>query len=750
MARIFLFTDPNAMVAQSSAEAFGPLSGSLGTDQYNLENKFSVTDNAPVFAVCKSLLLAQEDPSNPELLNIALLPITVSALNNIPVKFFIYRGIKRNSLYGADGKILTVSNMRSGKNIIERIQQIQQKMNNEAGTTMAATKKYLGCEVSGNLYLEQAFFLESNTGSTPQDPNLFHPMIVDEGFEIGKFKGGTTKAGFQIILDRIGYEPKLNDLRRSNDILQAPSLSATPTGEERFKDRVRKEKILAYMDCCAFFGNFYSNKASKIGVYSSGEQNMEIKTVLSKFYNKNTIYIDIRDDYGNSYNHYFKTHDTVRLYMKNPSSSNQPVLTEMDYYNSKWPILQLRDYQVSSAGSSNKETIEIAFPMQLGDPFTNYILYAYNISMGKNNLSVMKSDVQLSEATKDHKVLSGYTQKVTFKNINVENGKLLSNYMLLKLSNNRNSYDHYRNGDFNNVFPLHMKDILGDDDLADGDFRVYVYSSINAPIMRKNKKAYLANIGIAKDKDNVTFFTFNSQTVKDRNVNDSVDKKYQKLFNLLPTGTFQYQMYIDEFEYQAGESLGFLSALPFRCINDGQAEYLLQRFLVEKGTASYKALAYVKAGEGNMTDAFFADFDAFCITNQEYRDLLKEVIRPSNSSDYEANFPTYLENYYNCLAFNNSSLSETFTDNAANTTVFRYQPVYIDFAGTFLKLVPKPDEVQITRKNSLTKKVLCTNSNITYYYLSVFGLPVNTQNTLENLKWDSLQINMVFNTMRVY
>lgn len=748
MAKVFFFTDPNAITSQDSSSAFGPLAGSQGMDAYNLENKFSVTDNAPAIAVCKSLLLAQEVTSNPELLNIALIPIQVNALNNIPIKFFIYRGIKRSSLYGADGKILTVSNMRSGENIIDRIQDIQQKMNNASGATTAATKKYLGCEVTGDFYLEQAFFFESNTGSNPQDPNLFHPMIVDAGFEIGKFKGGTTKAGFQIILDKIGYEPKLSDLRKQNDIFEVSSLPLNATGEQKFKDRIQKEKILAYMDYCAFVGNFYINGDSKIKVYASqSEDNVEIKDILEKFYNKNTVYIDIRDDYGNSYNHYFKTSDTVKLLMKD--SSNQMVVNEMNYYNSKWPILQLRDYQVSSSGSSGNEAIQIAFPMEVGDPISNYILYAYNIKVGGSIFSTLQADAKLHNENNGNKVILNYTRFVNFKKLKVNNGKFLANYMLLKLSNNKNEFLYNQGDRLDNVFPLHMKDILGDDDLTDGDFKVYVYSSINAPIMRKNRKAYLVNMGIAKDKENVTFFVYNSQSIKESYNGNKVDNGYQQLFNLLTPGKYSYQMYIDEFEYPAGESLGFLSALPYRCINGSNSDFMLQYFLFTKSqNVNYKTLAYVKAGEGTLTDAFFEDFDAFCITHAEYKEILRKIINPVSNTDYNTNYDYHRKDYYDCISFNNPLMSPTFNETSTNITVFKYQPAYIDFTGTHLS-PSDSNKHEFTKKN--TNKVLCKSSSASSYFIRVVGVPTNlaTQNVIKDITWSSVKVDMEYSMMEV-
>jgi hypothetical protein len=500
------------------------------------------------------------------------------------------------------------------------------------------------------------------------------------------------------------------------------------------------------MDYCAFIGNFYNNGSSKIKVYSSqSESSVEIKDILNKFYNKNTVYIDIRDDYGNSYNHYFKVSDQVRLYMKTPSSNNEMIVNEMDYYNSRWPILQLRDYQVSSSGSSSKDGIQIAFPMQVGNPISNYILYSYNLKVGDNSFSTLQSDVKLNKVNDNGEIIFHYTYPVSFKNLMIDNGKFLSNYVLLKLSNNKNEFLYNQGDRLDNVFPLHMKDILGDDTLDDGDFRVYVYSSINAPIIRKNRKAYLANIGIAKDKYNVTFFAFNSLSIKESHNGSGLDNGYQQMFNLLPTGKFDYQMYLDEFQYTPGQSFGFLSALPYRCMNGANSEFMLQSFKFEnKLSTPYNALAYIKSGEGSLTESFFADFDAFSITNSEYVDLFKKITPVGNDFSFEY----YKDKYDEFLKFNDASISSTFNDAETNTTVFRYQPVYIDFTGTNL-LPSANDQHDFTKKN--TNRILCKSSTVPYYFLRVVGVPteLSAQNTVQDIRWGSIKVDMAYSTMDV-
>ena len=121
MSKIHFFTNENSIQSNQLAEqAFGELNDVGTTERYNLENKFSIVADAPVYAITKSLVLAIPASNNPLLLNIALLPLNTYT-SGFPIKMFIYRGIKKSSLINNAGKIESNFTSWSADNILKVI-----------------------------------------------------------------------------------------------------------------------------------------------------------------------------------------------------------------------------------------------------------------------------------------------------------------------------------------------------------------------------------------------------------------------------------------------------------------------------------------------------------------------------------------------------------------------------------------------------------------------------------------------------
>ncbi|WP_460836688.1 hypothetical protein, partial [Massilia agri] len=110
----------------------------------------------------------------------------------------------------------------------------------------------------------------------------------------------------------IGYEPTLKLLMASSHSLEIPKLVIDSGLNEveklklKFNNRFKKEEILSYLDITAFYGAT-KNQGLRVKGADNGND------FLSRFYNKNTVYIDIRDDWGFSYNHFFKFKDELNV-----------------------------------------------------------------------------------------------------------------------------------------------------------------------------------------------------------------------------------------------------------------------------------------------------------------------------------------------------------------------------------------------------------------------------------------------------
>jgi len=358
MADFFFFTDIDLLVSQTSDEAFGPI---LPTDsaydankeKYRLTSIHKATSNPLAYAICKGQVLVQEDSTNSTLVNIILKP-EVQPKNDLPViKYYIYRGILKNSL--TDG-----TNVISGSNTLTK-----HILDNNVSTP----KKVLGIELTGTNYsvtdnIDNAFYL----------PKVgFELWTVYGGWSIGTFdKNGF---GLDIVFERLGYNPDFNIARLNKNEFEIQKLTGTPSQADEFEYKTKKEVVLNYIDPCAFYGNFYSdainarssadsidsgslpsfNKKKGDEIYREIIEGGTLTTPSNNYYNKNIIYLDIRNDLNFSFN-YFENYDN-NLKASFIDDNNQPTIL-IDYYNLSWPILKLDSLPIGN----NKTTIKIAFP----------------------------------------------------------------------------------------------------------------------------------------------------------------------------------------------------------------------------------------------------------------------------------------------------------------------------------------------------------------------------------------------------
>ena len=627
MSKIFYFTGENSIQSNQLIEnAFGQLPDIGTTERYNLESKFSVNANSPAIAITKSLVLAMPT-SNSQILNMALLPINSFTLG-FPVKVFIYRGIKKDSLINGSGNINVSDSLWEPDNILKVIKDNQDKINAKNGTNLTANSDSLGLQFSAlpnDTYLEKLFF---------DDTDEFHPLIVDAGCQIGKFVGGSELAGIEVVLDIIGHEPNLQLLKDSNHIfeIQKLILPNTLTEEEKliqkFNNRFQKEKVLAYLDITALYG---SSKNQGLRVKGTDNDN----DFLEKFYNKNTVYIDIRDDRGFSYNHFYKLTDNFPVGFYSSQTPDEPTYSDINYYNS-WPILKLVDYEFETS----KKYFFIKVPIEIGSPENENYLSSFTgkISTSKDNSKKKHIKISNYETNVDIDIVN--SESIKLRNWKYNNDKLGSNYFLLKKSSN-GSNNEFPNisSIWNNFYSLKMKNIFGNDQLIDGDFRVNIYSSINFPLVIDSKKGevYLSTSGIAVDKNHVTFFSYKEEVIYKNS------KSVSKIpFALIGKGKFNLSFDVSQFDYASfvNPHFGFLNQM----VNTSRVEnFALAKYSIEDTQTPsnfLKFLCYSRSGEHMDSDDVFNTFNTITLIHDEYQvvDLIQQTIN-ADFSDH----PVYLK-----------------------------------------------------------------------------------------------------------
>lgn len=624
MSKIYFFTKESSIETDQLAElAFGQQPDVGNVEKYNLDNNFSVSEDAPAYAITKSLVLAIPSNTNSSLLNIALLPMN-TYVSGFPVKMFIYRGIKKSSLVDNVGNILESDGSWASSNILKVIKEVQDKLNSKNGTNLIAKSDCLGLnfsELPDTTFIEKIFF---------DDTDTFHPLIVEGGCQIGKFAGGSTLAGVEVILDMIGYEPTFKLLKAPNHTLEIDKLVIDSNATEadklklKFNNRFQKEEILSYLDITAFYG-----AAKNQGLRIKGADNGD--NFLQKFHNKNTVYIDIRDDWGFSYNHFFKFKDELNVgFYSADSAIKDPVYSGMNYYTN-WPILKITD-QVYNNG---KKWFYIKIPIGIGSPENANFLSSYVGKISTVVDTTQKKHFIIADGNGSNSIMLEESEAIKLKNWKYDDNKLGSNYFLLKKSTKGNGNEQRNiSSIWNNFFSLKMNNIFGFDDLVDGDFRVYTYSSINSPVIVDSKRgeAYLPTSGIAIDKNHVTYFAY-----KDEIVYRSSDEKGDYPISLIGKGKFNLEFTTSDYDYENTENphIGFLNQI-VKTSKIGNFE--LNKFSVSNSDTTSEAikfLTYSQSGDSTINDTVFKTFETITLTHAEYNVL--KTIQQNSTSD----FPTH-------------------------------------------------------------------------------------------------------------
>ncbi|WP_299457972.1 hypothetical protein [uncultured Microscilla sp.] len=341
MSSIYHFVDKNinnALVSpQIASDCFGPLS----SDAFRTTSSFQINSDVPAYAMLKGYVLVQSQNGNGTgnpggLVNIILRPFQ-QPQGFFPIKYIIYRGLKRDDFIDSNtGNVLT-----TGSEFINALQIIQQKRQPGAKVPTSALFGEYQMPTTGikphHYYLDNYFFIANNTGS-----QLF---MAESGMHLGNFKANEL-AGVDIVLENPEYYPTIDMSREIFFVLLA---NATNSSEKAYQ----YEQSRHFVDVAAFYGlladQIFRGESSTKLYYRNLGVTQEVKTtndvynnLLVPFFSKHRIYIDIRNENGNSYNYYgnYKgntgnaAEDEKELKIGvNPLQANLK-----EYYTEGWPV----------------------------------------------------------------------------------------------------------------------------------------------------------------------------------------------------------------------------------------------------------------------------------------------------------------------------------------------------------------------------------------------------------------------------
>ena len=385
---IHFFTDQLLIETINNEYPFGCVVGKEHTE-FNVtsihKSKKPSSDVCYAYAAIDGQVFFQEDEKNSKLLNIALKPKKQHIIDGYTIKYFIYRGIQKNSLLNGDNIIDNTNSPQKEIDLLTKIWKAQIKLNHIKGTSNTPSKDIIGLGFTStstggfannpNDYIESFFYKTSDD---------FHTWDVKLGDSIGIYDN--VSIGFEIVVGN--YLPTIKDLRQPQTIISVADYNTLGDNATKFVNRVEREAILNYIDPCAFYGLFFNHKIKTI--HGNKKTDELVEMLQQTYFNASNIYLDIRDRHNQSHSFYFNNFKTISI-----TIDGNNIYTGESHTN-YWPLIII-----------NTKTININSPINNGIPlileFQDVLVpsIAFHLAQGFYKTDYPKPRKKLIEVTTD-------------------------------------------------------------------------------------------------------------------------------------------------------------------------------------------------------------------------------------------------------------------------------------------------------------------------------------------------------------
>lgn len=504
----YFFTDTDLLSPQDATDAFGPQGvDGAGHDAYRLSSMHHATSDPTAYAVCSGIVCVQEVPgTSPALVNLILKPLDRPPINFVPVRYYIYKGILKDSLF--NGTVIAAP----CADLTQAIWDSQNKKNQVANTpNEQPPAAALGIDLTAAL--DAALFgdaqpidnLYFRTGVTAQFP------VVAGGWSIGTFAQGGF--GFAILLDDLGTRHELALTRSLDDYHRVGTLTGSETADQLFAHWHAKERVLRYMDPSAFYGSLYGGRIrarTSTGTFDVKKGDSIYTDVVANFYNRNVTWLDIRNEHNNSFNYFTNYAKQIEIAFDGTAPRSP-----LDYYGGGWPILPIAGSRFAAANSNGLNVLRVALPAGDNSSPLLYISQGYKSS----GSSAFPNPLTPAEKITRPNIQGGLTDELALALPNVANAtnaQPVACYTRLKYFK---SFDPSQavpqrppttivaSNYLDNIFyPLELLTVLGGNAFVKSelyDEQVYVDARTTDLGIE-----FIGKLGVAIDSSNVTFFAF--------------------------------------------------------------------------------------------------------------------------------------------------------------------------------------------------------------------------------------------------
>lgn len=346
----YFFADPMTF-SQEEWQAFGPRGSNAleKANQFSLTAVFRTWENyvTNAYAICKGVVLVQPQKDNSGLVNLILRPFD-QPFPGIKVKYFVYRGLRKEDFFDNNNKVLA-----SGENTSDFIHKINSSFASFYTSRGQAVPdflaKYIGYDPSNQpdtMLLDDLFFKQATYTNNTENPGMaFELPLIQGGASLGRFVDNNT-FGVDVVLDYGDFREPSDDARFVFNLEYARLWRAElniwdtiGTGVLRLR---RMEQILQFVDIVAFYGAHAAGgivKARISGQWYNKTANDIYTGLLSILYTKHRWYIYIQGDRTRSYNFYgnYVVSDTNSNDLKKGYTEN--AISETIYRTNEWPLL---------------------------------------------------------------------------------------------------------------------------------------------------------------------------------------------------------------------------------------------------------------------------------------------------------------------------------------------------------------------------------------------------------------------------
>jgi pyrrolidone-carboxylate peptidase/ribosomal protein L31 len=378
------FIEHANLTQQNVEDSFG-VDASDPTNKFNITSRFQLSNTAKAFACQDGMMIVQQSDVDSSLVNVIIKPFENIKVNLNNVKYFIYRGILKSSLI-VDNNTL-IAEASTNNEFLARIwnEHNSFKIDFNLPNLPDPNPKIIGYDnaISAITSIEKVF--DNSQAET-------RALFIKQGEWFGDFTN-THKVGFEIITSDEKASVNLGYLRKEKHLINV-------TGLTGLNLRVKREEILSFIDPSAFWGLHYDFGVN-ISTYANSQKTTVKKKqvdlfnlLVSKFQTKNRVYLDIRSEYGYSYNFYQNYHDGTGKNIKVGNSILTPVAQSYNILGHEWPIVAI-DNPLNTTNDFN----DIIFQLRIDDNTKPILFIEYPDLLNSTSRSRFIDDTKLLDGT---------------------------------------------------------------------------------------------------------------------------------------------------------------------------------------------------------------------------------------------------------------------------------------------------------------------------------------------------------------